>query len=76
MMDTPFVPDSKDMLRMVRAFCSVHVDNVKDEVGPNKPDAPFFERLASQDDIAYSDYLEIGERLHKYTNTQILASHT
>ena len=71
MMETPFVPDSTDMLRMVRAFCSVHVDNVKDEVGPNKPDAPFFERLASQDDIAYSDYLEIGERLHKYTNTQI-----
>ena len=48
----------------------MHVDNVKDEVGPNKPDAPSLIWLASQDDTAYSDYLEIGEAAQVH-NTQI-----
>ena len=48
-------PTKEDMMRMVRAFVSVHQDNVKDDIGPNKHDAPFFERVAEKDEMDEED---------------------
>ena len=64
-------PTKEDMMRMVRAFVSVHQDNVKDDIGPNKPDAPFFERVAKKDEMDEEDYMEMSERLYKYIRTQV-----
>ena len=64
-------PTREDLHKMVQAFCSVHYENVDDGVGPNKPDAPFFMRIAHADEMSFKDYVEIANRLHKYTNTQL-----
>jgi hypothetical protein len=37
-----YLPSREDLHKLVKAFCSVHVDDVLDGVGPNKPDAHFF----------------------------------
>ena len=70
-MTTIFIPELEDLHRMIRAFASVHEENVKDDIGPNKPDAPFFERLALADSISWLDAEEMAERFHKYKNTQL-----
>ena len=66
-----FVPQGDDILRMVRAFVSVHEENVKDDIGPNKPDAPFFERVASMEKIDWEACVEMADRFKKYTRTQL-----
>ena len=76
MMSDVYLPEREDLHKMVKAFCSVHVDNWEDGVGPNKPDAPFFMKLARADALSYDNYVEIAQRLKKYTNTQLpLISH-
>ena len=59
------------MKRMIEVFTAHHVDNVYDEIGPNKPDAPFFQRLALMDEISEVEYQEAAERFYKYRNTQM-----
>lgn len=66
-----YLPEREDLHKMVQAFCSIHVHNVEDGVGPNKPDAPFFMKIARADSMSYDDYVEIAERFRKYTNTQL-----
>ena len=59
------------MKQMMVAFTAHHEDGVKDNIGPNKPDAPFFNRLAGMDEIPMYLWEEAAERLHKYKNTQV-----
>ena len=61
----------EQMLAMVRAFTAHHMENAKDEIGPNKADAPFFGRLSACESIDVEDYIEAAERLYKYRNTQM-----
>lgn len=70
MIDT-YIPSKEDMHKLIKAFVSVHVDGELDGIGPNKPDAPFFERVAHADTIDEEDYIEMAERFYKYVNTQI-----
>ena len=68
---------TEHMDKMMRAFMAVHVDDRKDDIGPNKPDAPFFQRLQvalrDEDDPVQIEamYGEAAERFYKYRNTQI-----
>ena len=71
MMSDTFIPNKEDLHRMIRTFAGVHVEGQKDFIGPNKPDAPFFERVAAQETINDEDYIEMAERFYKYVNTQI-----
>ena len=66
-----YIPSKEDMHKLIKAFVSVHVDGELDGIGPNKPDAPFFERVAHADTIDEEDYIEMAERFYKYVNTQI-----
>lgn len=66
-----YIPTKEDMHKLIKAFASVHVENQKDDIGPNKPDAPFFERVARMDSIDEEDYIEMAERFYKYINTQL-----
>ena len=59
------------MKQMMVAFTAHHEEGVKDNIGPNKPDAPFFNRLAGMDEIPLHLWEEAAERLHKYKNTQV-----
>ena len=61
----------EQMHAMVRAFTAHHLEGAKDEVGPNKADAPFFGRLSACESIDVEDYIEAAERLYKYRNTQM-----
>ena len=61
----------EEMHAMVRAFTAHHMENAKDEIGPNKADAPFFGRLSACESIDVEDYIEAAERLYKYRNTQM-----
>ena len=70
-MNETFVPNNEDLHRMIRTFAGVHVPDVLDGIGPNKPDAPFFEKVARQDTLNEEDYIEMAERFYKYVNTQI-----
>ena len=60
-----------EMKQMIQTFTAHHTDGVYDEIGPNKPDAPFFEKLAGMDEISEVHYQEAAERLYKYRNTQM-----
>tara|TARA_Y100000004_G_scaffold185194_1_gene235038 strand:+ start:324 stop:2903 length:2580 start_codon:yes stop_codon:yes gene_type:complete len=60
-----------EMKQMIQTFTAHHADGVYDEIGPNKPDAPFFEKLAGMDEISEVHYQEAAERLYKYRNTQM-----
>ena len=62
-----YLPSREDLHKLVKAFCSVHVDNALDGVGPNKPDAPFFEGVANNPYMSFSMYVEIARRFEKYT---------
>ena len=66
-----YIPSKEDMHKLIKAFASVHVENQKDDIGPNKPDAPFFERVSCMDSIDEEDYIEMAERFYKYINTQL-----
>ena len=66
-----YLPSREDLHKLVKAFCSVHVENELDGVGPNKPDAPFFEGVANNPHMSYSMYVEIARRFEKYTKTQL-----
>lgn len=68
---TRFIPSNEDMHKLIKAFASVHVENQKDDIGPNRPDAPFFEKVARMDSIDEEDYIEMAERFYKYINTQL-----
>lgn len=61
----------RDMKKMIEVFTAHHVDGVYDDIGPNKPDAPFFDRLAGMDEISEVEYQEAAERFYKYRNTQM-----
>ena len=50
MIDT-YKPNMEDLHRLIVQFTAEHVDGVLDYIGPNKPDAPFFKRMASKDAI-------------------------
>jgi len=66
-----YLPSREDLHKLVKAFCSVHVDNELDGIGPNKPDAPFFESVANNPHMSFSMYVEIARRFEKYTKTQL-----
>ena len=68
---TRFIPSNEDMHKLIKAFASVHVDGALDDIGPNRPDAPFFERVARMDSIDEEDYIEMADRFYKYINTQL-----
>ena len=57
--------------RMIRVFTGYGKPDIKDDVGPNKADWPFFHKVASQDDMQDHQLLEAAERFHKYRNTQL-----
>ena len=59
------------MSKLIDKFCEVHVDGVKDDIGPNKPDAPFFNSLFHAEHIPETKYQEAAERFYKYSQTQI-----
>jgi len=71
-----FVPSNNDMLRMIKAFSQIHFKTIhgkhaEDGIGPNKPDAPFFERIAKRNELHEWEYLEMATRLYKYRKTQL-----
>ena len=70
-MSEVFVPNTKDMFRMINAFMGVHVENELDDIGPNKPDAPFFQKVVDAGEVEEHQYVELAQRLEKYINTQI-----
>ena len=57
--------------RMIRVFTGYGAPDIRDDVGPNKADWPFFNKVASQDDMHDYQLLEAAERFHKYRNTQL-----
>jgi len=58
-----------EMQTMLDHFMEVHVDNVKDFIGPNAGDASFFRTLHGSIDEA--QYEEAARRLQTYSNTQL-----
>lgn len=59
------------MRQLINQFVDVHEENVKDNIGPNKPDAPFFTALYHAEHIPETKYQEAAERFYKYSQTQI-----
>ena len=59
------------MSKLIDQFCEVHVEGEKDDIGPNKPDAPFFNSLYHAEYIPETKYQEAAERFYKYSKTQI-----
>ena len=57
--------------RMIRVFTGYGAPDIKDDVGPNKADWPFFNKVAHQDEMQDYQLLEAAERFHKYRNTQL-----
>ena len=57
--------------QMIRTFVGYGAPDHKDDVGPNKPDWPFFSRLAHQEQLDERELIEASERFHKYRNTQM-----
>ena len=56
---------------IIRKLVSYGAPDAKDNEGPNKPDWPFFSRIAYQDTIAEHEFVEAATRFHKYRNTQL-----
>ena len=63
--------DCKMLHTMIRKFVSYGAPVQDDGEGPNKPDWPFFERLAGQDELFEWQMQEAAQRFHKYRNTQM-----
>jgi len=58
--------------RMIRTFTGYGSPALgKDDIGPNKADWPFFDRISQADAIQKHELLEAAERFHKYRNTQL-----
>lgn len=57
--------------KMVRVFVGYGEPIEIDDRGANKPDYPFFHKLASQQTIDDYQLVEASERFHKYRNTQL-----
>ena len=57
--------------KMIRTFVGYGAPDHKDDTGANKPDYPFFNRLAHQDTLDMKDMVEASERFYKYRNTQL-----
>ena len=57
--------------KMIRTFVGYGAPDHKDNTGANKPDYPFFNRLAHQDTLDMKDMVEASERFYKYRNTQL-----
>ena len=74
MIDT-YKPNMEDLCELIVQFTAEHVEGELDYIGPNKPDAPFFNRMARRihdgDGIEPMDLVECAERLHKYRLTQL-----
>ena len=61
-----------DMMHsLIRTFVGYGAPVEKDDVGPNKPDWPFFLQIAESDDMNERDLIEAASRFHKYRNTQL-----
>ena len=71
MIDRRYIPNMQDLHKLIVWFTQVHVENAKDDIGPNKPDAPFFEAMARKDAIDPAELVECANRLHKYRQTQL-----
>ena len=58
--------------RMIRTFTGYGSPDLgKDDIGPNKADWSFFNRVSHADVIQEHELLEAAERFHKYRNTQL-----
>ena len=57
--------------RIIKRLVSYGAPHEKDGQGPNKPDWPFFSRIAAQETIEEHEFLEAATRFHKYRNTQL-----
>jgi len=57
--------------KMIRVFVGYGEPIEEDGQGANKPDWPFFSKIAQQDTITELQYEEAAERFHKYRNTQL-----
>ncbi len=58
--------------RMIRTFTGYGSPDLgKDDIGPNKADWPFFNRVSHANTIQEHELLEAAERFHKYRNTQL-----
>ena len=73
-----FLPTKEDIHRMVKAFVSIHQVNeygkhIKDDIGPNGPDAPFFKKVAALPEMDETLYIPMAAKLAKYVNTQLPA---
>ena len=61
-----------DMMHsLIRTFVGYGAPVEKDDVGPNKPDWPFFLQIAESDVMNERDLVEAASRFHKYRNTQL-----
>ena len=58
-----------EMKTMLDHFMAVHVDNLKDDIGPNAGDAHFFRSL--HDTLDETQYEQAARRLRTYRNTQL-----
>jgi hypothetical protein len=72
-----FLPTKEDIHRMVKAFVSIHQEDngkhIRDNIGPNSPDAPFFKEVAALEVMDETLYIPMATKLAKYANTQLPA---
>ena len=72
-----FLPSGDDIHRMVKAFVSIHQEDngihIRDNIGPNGPDAPFFKHVAELEEMDETLYIPMATKLSKYINTQLPA---
>jgi len=57
--------------KMIRVFVGYGEPIEEDGQGANKPDWPFFNKVAQQDTIHALQFEEAADRFHKYRNTQL-----
>jgi SWI/SNF-related matrix-associated actin-dependent regulator 1 of chromatin subfamily A len=61
---------SKEQMRtLLDNFLDVHVAGIRDDIGPNASDGPFFQRLSAE--LTEMEYEEASRRLRTYRNTQL-----
>lgn len=63
--------DNNIIHQMIRTFVGYGAPLYDDGVGANKPDFPFFEKIAYQDTITDLQLEEAAQRFYKYRNTQL-----
>lgn len=57
--------------KMIRVFVGYGEPIEEDGQGANKPDWPFFSKIAQQDTVHALQFEEAADRFHKYRNTQL-----